>query len=193
MSTLREAGAAPAAETAGVRVWDPLVRIAHWSLVAGVALAWLTSEAGQRWHEPIGWFVMAVVAVRLVWGFVGGRAARFAGFLRGPRAAIGYAKHVVRGDAPRYLGHNPLGAWMIVALLLTLVAVSVSGWLMTTDAFFGSELTEEIHEASAEGLLVLVALHVAGVFYTGWHQGENLVRAMLSGRKRAPGPGDLDV
>jgi cytochrome b len=193
MAMASNARATPAAAQPTVRVWDPLVRVLHWSLVGGVALAWLTTEAGRRWHEPIGWFVMAVVALRLVWGVVGSHAARFAGFLRGPRAVIGYARHVVHHDAPRYLGHNPLGAWMIVALLLALTAVGVSGWLLTTDAWFGSELMEEVHEALAEGLLVLVALHVAGVFYTGWHQGENLVRAMLSGRKRAPGPGDIDA
>ena len=83
---------------------------------------------------------------------------------------------------------------VFVALyIFMLAAIAVTGWLMTTDMFWGSELMEEVHEALAEGLLVLVALHVAGVFYTGWHQRENLVRAMLSGRKRAPGPGDIDA
>lgn len=192
MTTVSNVGASPAAVQPTVRVWDPLLRVLHWSLVSGVALAWLTSEAGRRWHEPIGWFVMAVVAVRLVWGVVGSRHARFAGFLRGPAAALAYGRHAVRGNAPRYLGHNPLGAWMIVALLLALTAVGVSGWLMTTDAYFGSEFMEEAHEALAQGLLVLVALHVAGVVFTGWHQGENLVRAMWNGRKRAPAPGDID-
>ena len=80
---------------------------------------------------------------------------------------------------------------MIVALLLTLTAVGASGWLMTTDAFFGSEAAEEVHEALANGLLGLVALHVAGVAFASWHQAENLVRAMWSGRKRAAAPGDV--
>ncbi|HET9977918.1 MAG TPA: cytochrome b/b6 domain-containing protein [Burkholderiaceae bacterium] len=178
--------------SARVRVWDPCVRILHGSLVAGVALAWLTSEAGRRWHEPVGWAVAAIVALRLVWGAFGSRHARFAGFLRGPRAVIDYARAVLRGRAPRYLGHNPLGAWMVVALLATLAALGLSGWLLTTDAFFGSEAMEELHEALAQGLLGLVALHVGGVIVTGRHQGENLVRAMVDGRKRAPAPGDID-
>jgi cytochrome b len=105
---------------------------------------------------------------------------------------IGYAQAVLRGRAPRYLGHNPLGGWMIVALLLTLAAVGLTGWLMTTDAFFGSEMVEEVHEAMASGLLGLVALHVAGVLLTGWHQAENLARAMWTGRKRGLAPGDVD-
>ncbi len=175
-----------------VRVWDPLVRVLHWSLVASVAAAWITSEVGRRWHEPIGWFVLGVVGLRLVWGVFGPRHARFAGFLRGPRVVIGYAQAVLRGRAPRYLGHNPLGGWMIVALLLTLAAVGLTGWLMTTDAFFGSEMVEEVHEAMASGLLGLVALHVAGVLLTGWHQAENLARAMWTGRKRGLAPGDVD-
>ena len=89
-----------------VRVWDPLVRVLHWSLVASVALAWVTSEVGRRWHEPIGWFVVGVVVVRLAWGFVARGHARFADFLRGPRAAIAYVARVAHGDARRYLGHN---------------------------------------------------------------------------------------
>jgi len=95
--------------------------------------------------------------------------------------------------APRFLGHNPLGGWMVLALMLLLAAVAATGWLMTTDAFFGSEPVEQVHEALAVGLVGLGALHVTGVFYTGWHQGENLVRAMVTGRKHAPQPGDIDV
>ena len=178
-------------DIATVRVWDPLVRVLHWSLVASVAAAWITSEVGRRWHEPIGWFVLGVVGLRLLWGVLGPRHARFAGFLRGPRAVIGYAQAVLRGRAPRHVGHNPLGGWMIVALLLALLVVGLTGWLMTTDAFFGSELVEEVHEAMATGLLGLVALHVAGVVLTSWHQAENLARAMWTGRKRGPAPGDV--
>jgi len=175
-------------------VWSPFVRIFHWSLVASVALAWVTTEVGRRLHEPIGWAMVALLALRLVWGAASPqRAERFASFVRGPRAVWAYAREVLHARAPRYLGHNPLGGWMVLALLVTLAAVAVTGWLMTTDAFWGSELMEELHEGVAEALLGLVALHVAGVVYTGWHQRENLVRAMLSGRKRAPGPGDIDA
>jgi len=173
-----------------VRVWDPLLRILHWSLVASVTLAWITSEAGRRWHEPVGWVVVGIVVLRVLWGLIGPRHARFTAFVRGPRAVVGYASRIAGHTAPRYLGHNPLAGWMIVALLATLAAVGASGWLMTTEAYFGSEAVEELHEALAQGLLGLVALHVAGVFFTGWHQAENLVRAMWTGRKREPAPGD---
>jgi cytochrome b len=177
-----------------VPVWSRFVRLFHWSLVATVALAWITSEVGRGLHEPIGWVMVALLALRLAWGLAGrDRAARFASFVRGPAAVVAYARNVLRQRAPRFLGHNPLGGWMVIALMLTLAAVAVTGWLVTTDAFFGSEIMEEVHEALAEGVLVLVAVHVAGVIYTGRHQRENLVRAMLTGRKRAPEPQDIDA
>jgi cytochrome b len=177
-----------------VPVWSRFVRLFHWSLVATVALAWITSEVGRGLHEPIGWAMVALLVLRIVRGLAGSeRAARFASFVRGPRAVLAYAGQVLRGRAPRFLGHNPLGGWMVLALMLTLAAIALTGWLLSTDAYFGSEMMEGLHEALAEGLLVLVALHVAGVFYTGWHQHENLVRAMLTGRKRAPEPQDIDA
>jgi cytochrome b len=180
--------------TGGVPAWSRFVRAFHWLLVTGVAGAWTTSEVGRRWHEPIGWAVVALLVLRLVWGFAGPeRAARFASFVRAPGAVLAYARAVLRGSAPRYLGHNPLGGWMVVALIATLAAVSVTGWLLTTDAFWGSETMEEVHEALAIGLLALVALHVAGVVYTGRHQRENLVAAMWHGRKRAPAPLDIEA
>jgi cytochrome b len=177
-----------------VPVWSRFVRVFHWSLVSTVALAWITTEIGQPLHEPIGWAMVALLVLRLLWGLAGSEhAARFGSFVRGPRAVLAYARDVIARRAPRYLGHNPLGGWMVLSLMLTLALVAVSGWLMTTDAFWGSEIMEELHEGLAEALLVLVALHVAGVFYTGWHQRENLVRAMLSGRKRTPAPGDVEA
>jgi cytochrome b len=176
-----------------VPVWSRFVRLFHWSLVTSVAFAWLTTEVGRGLHEPIGWVMVVLLVLRIVWGLVGSeRAARFSSFVRGPGAVLAYARAMLQRRAPRFVGHNPLGGWMVVVLMLTLSAIAFTGWLLGTDAFFGSELMEELHEALAYGLLGLVALHVAGVIYTGSHQRENLVRAMLSGRKRAPEPGDID-
>lgn len=177
---------------AAVRVWDPLVRVLHWSTVAGVAVSWITSEVGRGLHEPVGWAVMAFVAVRLVWGLAGPRHARFASFVRGPTAVAAYAGQALRGREARYLGHNPLGGWMIVALLATLCGVGLTGWLMGTDRWWGDEFMEDVHEALAVLLLVLAGLHVAGAIVTGFKHGENLVRAMVTGEKRAAQPGDID-
>jgi cytochrome b len=105
-----------------VRVWDPLVRVFHWSLVGAFAVAWLTADELQPVHEIAGYVVAGFVAFRLVWGVVGSRYARFAQFLRGPSATLAYLGDAARGRERRYLGHNPAGAAMMVALLVTLSA-----------------------------------------------------------------------
>lgn len=174
-----------------MRVWDVFVRAAHWTLVAAVGCAWLTRHGGGRWHEALGYVALGVVAARIVWGVVGPRYARFAQFVRTPSATLEYARRVVAHAEPRYLGHNPLGGWMIVALVAAVLAATVSGWLYTTDRFWGVEWVEEAHEHFSNGLLALVALHVAGVVFSSRRHGENLVRAMISGEKRAPGPDDV--
>ncbi|MGH8286559.1 MAG: cytochrome b/b6 domain-containing protein [Steroidobacteraceae bacterium] len=168
-----------------VRVWDPLVRICHWLLVLTVLFAWLTRHAAGPWHEWIGYGSLAVVAVRLVWSIRGPHHARFAEFLRPPALTLRYARAIVAGREPRYLGHNPLSGWMIVALLLDVTLVGFTGWLYTTDRFWGVEWVETLHSTLADVLIALVALHVAGVVFSSLRHRENLVAAMVHGRKRA--------
>jgi cytochrome b len=177
-------------DSAKIKVWDPLVRIGHWSLVAGIALAWITHEAGAV-HEWLGYFVLAVVAVRIVWGLIGTRYARFVQFIYSPLHTVAYGKQILTHREPRHIGHNPLGGWMIVALLVSIVLVGASGWLYTTDQFWGVKWVEEVHEALANMMLVLIGLHVGGVIFSSLRHGENLVVAMINGRKRAPEPGDI--
>lgn len=174
------------------RVWDPLVRAGHWLLACSVALAWFTREGGGRWHEWLGYVALAVVALRLVWGFTGPRHARFTRFVRGPSATLDYARQVIARREPRHVGHNPLGAWMIVALLATVALAGASGWLYTADAYWGIAWVEETHAFFSDALLVLVAVHVCGALFASLRHGENLVAAMWHGRKRVPGPGDVD-
>lgn len=164
-------------------VWDPLVRALHWGMVASVTVAWLVSEGAV--HDCAGYILLALVALRIVWGFVGPPHARFADFIRSHRSTLLYARLVIAGREPRYMGHNPLGGWMIVALLATALAAAISGWVYTTDAFWGVAWVERVHVFFAELLLVLAALHVAGVAFTSIRQRENLVAAMLHGKKRA--------
>ncbi len=168
-----------------IRVWDPLVRLFHWSLVAGIAIAWLTADELEKVHEWTGYFVAALVGIRIVWGFVGTRHARFSQFVKGPREVLGYMGRIARGRAERHIGHNPAGGAMIIALLAAIIVVSATGWMMTLDAFWGVDWVEEAHEISANLILLLVALHVAGVIHASISHGENLVRAMITGRKRA--------
>lgn len=170
---------------AHVPVWDLFVRVFHWSLVASVVAAWLTHEVGRDVHVPIGYVSLALVAARAVWGLVGSRYARFRDFVKGPGTVLAYLADLARGTERRYLGHNPAGGAMIVALLLMLVAVGVSGWMGTTETYWGEEWVEQLHEALAYGLLGLVALHLVGVVVASRRHRENLAAAMLSGRKRA--------
>ncbi len=174
-----------------VRVWDPFLRIAHWTLVLTVAGAWLTQEGWGRWHEWLGYAAMAVVIARIAWGWVGPTYARFSHFVKSPAATLHYAWQVMNHAEPRYLGHNPLGAYMIVLLALTVILVSVTGWLYTTDAFWGIEWVEELHGALSNVLIAFVVLHVAGVVFTSFRQHENLFGAMLHGSKRPAGERDI--
>jgi len=179
-----------------VRVWDPLLRIAHWTLVAAILATWITAElkldAAKRAHEWLGYAALAVIALRLAWGWTGPRYARFRQFVRPPAATLAYARAVIGQNEPRYIGHNPLGGWAVVALLALTAAAGLSGWLSITDRFWGVEWMQELHEALANTLYLLVGLHIAGVVFTSWRHRENLVRAMLTGRKPAPQPGDVD-
>lgn len=166
------------------RIWDPLVRVGHWLLVAGVAAAWLTRHAEGRLHEWLGYLPLAVVVVRVGWGFLGSRHARFADFVRPPAATLRYARQAFLRTEPRHLGHNPLGGWMIL-LLLTLTALTAgSGWLYTTDRFWGVAWVDAFHRWSTNLLLGAAAVHVAGVLLASWRHRENLVAAMLHGHKR---------
>lgn len=201
-----------------VRVWDPLVRIMHWVLVTAFFTAWLTEDDFMNLHVGAGYVVAAVVVLRVAWGFVGTRHARFADFVRSPRTTVRYLRDLGRGRAQRYVGHNPAGAAMIVALLLAITATGVSGlalyaieeqagplagWFAAPAVTAGQvgdpgdgderghaedsreELWEEIHEIAANLSLLLVAVHVAGVLFSSFLHRENLVAAMLTGRKRA--------
>ena len=138
----------------------------------------------KRCSQAAGYAIAALVALRIVWGFVGPRHARFSDFVRGPAATLDYLRQGVRGRAPRFLGHNPAGGVMTIALLGMLVAISATGVMMTSDAFWGAQWVEHLHEGLVYVTLGLIALHVAGVILASFEHGENLVKAMITGRKR---------
>ena len=171
-----------------VKVWDALVRVGHWALVTGIAATWFVHG---KWHEWLGYAVLAVVAVRIVWGFIGTRYARFGQFVCSPVHTLRYSGQILRHQEPRHLGHNPLGGWMIVMLILTITAVCVTGWLYTTDRYWGEQWVEDLHVALTNVLLGLVALHIVGVIFSSLRHGENLVAAMVHGKKRAPSADDV--
>jgi cytochrome b len=236
--------------TQEIRVWDPAVRLFHWSLVVAFATAYLSGDDVLDVHVWSGYGVTGLVLFRLVWGVIGTRYARFRDFVRGPTAVLAYTRDVLRGRAARYLGHNPLGGAMVVALLLGLAGTTVSGlalyaeqekagpfagWITgahggsgapDTDAVVGTHRAEpaasisaayrprpstvsaasscheghraareaegneedgwlgEVHEFLSNVTLGLVVMHILGVFVTGLVHRENLVKAMITGRKK---------
>jgi cytochrome b len=176
---------APAGPTAveTVRVWDPLVRVFHWALVAAFVVAWLTGDELERLHEVTGYVIMGLLGVRIIWGFIGTSHARFSDFVYRPSRVLGYLADTTRLRAKRYLGHNPAGGVMVIALLLVLAMTAGSGFMMTTDAFWGADWVEEVHEFMANLAIVLVGLHLAGVLVASLEHRENLVRSMITGRK----------
>jgi cytochrome b len=176
-----------------LKVWDPIVRIGHWTLALTIAGAWLTRNGSGALHEWIGYASLAVVALRVAYGWLGPARARFDDFVRSPAATLSYAAAMVRGREPRYIGHNPLGGWMVIALLINAALAGLSGWLYTTDRFWGDPRMESLHNALAISLLVLAGLHVAGVIATSWRHRENLVAAMVHGRKRPPAGNDVGL
>lgn len=168
-----------------VRVWDPFVRMFHWGLVAAFLAAWATGDEMKQVHIVAGFCVIALVAFRIAWGFIGTKHARFTNFVRGPRMVTSYLRDTATLRARRYLGHNPAGGAMIVALLIMLSIIGGTGFMMTTDAFWGVAWVQDIHEAAVSLTLGLAVLHVLGVVVASYEHGENLVRAMITGRKRA--------
>ncbi|OWQ85682.1 hypothetical protein CDN99_21620 [Roseateles aquatilis] len=176
-------GTAP--RRAAIPVWDPLVRVLHVSLAASVIAAWVTGHWFHPLHHALGYIAAAIVAARALWGFAGSPHARFAAFVRGPAATWRYARLLIGGREPHHLGHNPLGGWMIVALLGTVALTSFTGFLYTTDLFWGYGWLEATHAALAWLLATLVAGHLLGVVVMSLREQQNLALAMVTGKKRA--------
>jgi cytochrome b len=167
-----------------VKVWDLFVRVFHWSLVITFATAWYTGGIWDQPHLAAGYLVLALILVRIFWGFVGSRHALFSDFAYPPRMIFRYMRDMAHLRAPRYLGHNPAGGAMVIALLAMLLVLSITGIMMTTDAFWGVGWVDNVHETASNMALVLVALHIGGVMFASIEHGENLIRAMITGFKR---------
>ncbi len=182
-----------------LQVWDPLVRVFHWSLAIAFAVAYLTEDELQDLHVWAGYTVFGLLVFRLAWGLLGSHHARFSSFVTSPRQSLRYLFQALTLKAPRHLGHNPAGAAMIVLLLASLLVTTISGMaLYGADTWLGPlagllrnvdeawiEVFEETHEIFANLTLALVVVHVLGVVWESLLHRENLVRAMFTGRKRA--------
>jgi cytochrome b len=166
-----------------ILVWDVPTRVFHWSLVLSFCGAFVTSESDRYRdvHVMLGYTVLGLVAFRLLWGFIGGRYARFSSFLFKPGDVIAYVLSLVRGGAQRYVGHNPAGSVAIWLLLGLALASGATGLLALQD----SEAMEELHEGLSFAMLAVVVMHIAGVIVSSFLHRENLVRSMVTGIKEA--------
>lgn len=203
-----------------VRVWDPLIRIFHWGLVLAFSIAYLTGDEENSLHIYSGYAVLGLITFRVLWGVVGTRYARFSNFVHAPKTLMQYLQGLLTGKPKHYTGHNPAGGWMMVAMLLTLFIVTVSGLKVYAieeglgplaggtpalsvisaayadddsdderggkehgDGEEAEEFWEELHEVSSNFMLLLIFLHITGVIVSGRFHNENLVKAMLTGKK----------
>jgi cytochrome b len=181
------------------KVWDPFVRIFHWGLVLGFAVAYLTEEDALSIHTLAGYVVLGLLSLRLVWGFIGPRHARFTDFTYSLSSIRNFLKDTLNFRARRYLGHNPAGGAMILLLIASLLLTSFTGLaiyaaaeqagplagMLTNTSEFMKEAFEETHEFFANFTLFLVIVHIAGVIIESFLHRENLARAMVTGYKRA--------
>jgi cytochrome b len=200
-------------ESNEVRVWDPFVRIAHWTIAIGFFVAYFSEDA-MTVHVWAGYVIAILVVLRMAWGFIGTRHARFADFAYSPKKDLQYFRDLLFARAKRYIGHSPAGGAMVFALLLFLAITVTTGIILYAEEEGAGPLApfytqteasqsasndavgegregaeregafEEIHEVAANATLALVIFHILGVILASFVHHENLARAMVTGRKR---------
>ncbi len=204
------------------RVWDPLVRIFHWSLVIAFSISYLTGDEESAIHVYSGYTILGLISFRLIWGFIGSKHARFSDFVTSKTTVISYLKSLTGRKPQHYKGHNPAGGWMVIALIISLFVTTLSGLQvyaleeglgpfannpqqvqLISSAYaddheyaehkdsekdsgneFWEEVWEEIHEAASNITLLLIFIHIGGVLVSSLIHRENLVKAMITGRKK---------
>jgi cytochrome b len=167
-----------------VLLWDPLVRIFHCS-IAGVFVAnyWI-NEAGEKWHEWLGYFAAAFVMVRFVWGFVGRDAARWSDFFPTYSRLKQHFVTLIHRKPYHRLGHSPIGAVVMILMMLLLLIIGVSGYMMEEiDYFWGEDWVQDLHSWSANALFALVIIHVLAALFESYRLKENLPLSMITGQR----------
>lgn len=179
-------------------IWDPLVRIFHWTLVIAFTVAFISEDDYLTIHSWAGYTLLSLLIIRIFWGFVGTKHAKFSDFVFSKTAIVQFIKDTFSLKAKRYLGHNPAGGAMVILLIISLLFTACSGLvifaieegqgplallLSETNPFWG-DIAEEIHEFFANFTLFLVAVHIAGVIIESLIHRENLIKSMFTGKKR---------
>lgn len=164
-------------------VWDVFVRIFHWSIVTGFLLNYFVIEDSNVWHDAIGYYILLMILLRFLWGFVGSHHAKFKNFITDARSLLAYLTDLLHFRERDYPGHNPAGAVMICVMISLMLTICISGWMMGLDQFWGEEWVEDLHYYSSSALLYLMFVHVAGVVYASFRHKQNLILSMVNGRK----------
>lgn len=183
-SALAPSPSVGASSTIRVKVWDPVVRLFHWTVVTGCVLNLWVLEDGKYWHRFTGYVIAVVLAIRLVWGFIGTPHARFADFFPTPRRTKAHLSALLTGHDDRYVGHSPLGAICMLLLMGLLASTCLTGWMMRLDAFWGDEWLEQLHSLLSNGILGLAMIHFSAAIIESWRHKENLIWSMITGMKR---------
>lgn len=213
--------------TNSIKVWDIAVRVFHWSLALAFTIAWLSEDDFEDLHVIAGYTVLGLICFRVIWGFIGSKYARFSDFVYSPAEIRQYLKGMMRANPKHYFGHNPAGGAMVIMLLVSLFATTLTGLKVygieghgplaqaggasslvaispITNAYAdddkdrkkenknpAEEFWEETHEVFSNISLFLVIFHILGVLFSSMIENENLVKAMITGRKKIP-PNDTD-
>ena len=195
----------PAPRASGIRIWDLPTRLFHWLLVVLIVLLYATGDYGlldMNWHFWFGYATVALLIFRLLWGFLGSQTSRFASFVRGPRAVVSYVRESYSAAAHSVIGHNPLGGWSVIALLVCVMVQAISG-LFSSDEIeadgplvsrvsnYSVRLMTRVHHWNQNLLLLLVALHVGAILIYLLVKHDNLVVPMITGRKPLAEPASL--
>lgn len=168
------------------KIWDPFVRVFHWALVVGFAANALFTDDESKLHEWLGYTIAALIAARLIWGLIGPHYARFSSFWPTPASVTAQVSDMATGRRRLHLGHTPLGAVMIANLLAVILMIALTGFMMTTDAYWGIDWVEDLHEALVTWAEISIVLHVLAVIWESRRTGVNLPLAMITGVKIVP-------
>lgn len=167
------------------KLWDPLVRLFHWSLVFIVFANYFFNEEGDDWHQWLGYTAVAWLLVRFIWGFFGSRAARWSDFFPTPARVSQHVRALINREPYHRMGHSPLGGLVMILMLLCILSLGITGYMMQEiDYFWGEDWLEELHGWIASTLIALVALHVFAALFESYSLKENLPLSMITGKRR---------
>lgn len=167
------------------KLWDPLIRIFHWSIAAIFIANYFFNEAGDDWHQWLGYAAVAWLVVRFFWGFFGKGAARWSDFFPTRAGLLLHTKAIFKGEHYHRLGHSPLGGLVMILMMLCMLFLGITGYMMEeVDYFWGVDWLQELHGWIADGLLVLVFIHVAAALIESYRLKENLPLSMITGKRK---------